>query len=155
MTRRIARTAQIGAFVLALALVPAAFAAKGSGGGGGGNTGGCRHNCSGTATGTLSAPVLVVDNNGNGLVNYGDQITFNVTSNATYYFVELDCYQSSTLVYANTIGFYPGWPWSRTYALRSAAWTGGAANCNARLYSSLSDGSNQQTLATTSFNVAA
>jgi hypothetical protein len=151
MTRRIAHAAQIGALVLALALVPAALAAKTGGGGGGGG----HHHSSATYTGTLSGPVLVVDSNADGLVNYGDQITFNVTSNATYYFVELDCYQSGTLVYASTLGFYPAWPWSRTYLLASSGWTSGAANCNARLYSSLSDGSNQQTLATTSFDVAA
>jgi hypothetical protein len=38
MTRRVARTAQIGVLVLALALVPAGFAAKGGGGGKGGCT---------------------------------------------------------------------------------------------------------------------
>jgi hypothetical protein len=152
MNRRIAHAAQIGALVLALTLVPAALAARGGGGGGGGGGG---HHGAGTSTGTLSGPVMVVDNNANGLPNYGDQITFNVSSNASYYFVELDCYQSSTLVYASTVGFYPGWPWSRTYTLQSNAWTGGAANCSARLYSSNSDGSNPQTLATTSFAVAA
>jgi hypothetical protein len=38
MTRRVARTAQIGVLVVALALVPAGFAAKGGGGQGGDST---------------------------------------------------------------------------------------------------------------------
>jgi hypothetical protein len=149
MTRRIARTAQVGALVLALVLVPAAFAGKPGGGGGGGG-----HHTSGTTyTGSLTGPVLL--NSTDGLPHWGQQITFDVSSNAPYYFVELDCYQSTTLVYASSVGFYPGWPWSRTYTLQSSVWTGGAATCNARLYSSLSDGSNQKTLATMSFNVYA
>jgi hypothetical protein len=139
---------------LALALAPAALAGKSSGGRGGGG-GGCHH-CAPSSTGSFvgTNPVMVTDNGTSGL-SYGDVITFNVTSSASYYFVELDCYQSTTLVYASTVGFYAGWPWSRNYTLQSAGWTGGAANCSARLYSALSDGSNQQTLATQSFNVGA
>ena len=49
MTRRVAHAAQIGALVLALALVPAGLAAKGGGGGGG--------NC------TRNAPDVFIDNN--------------------------------------------------------------------------------------------
>jgi Bacterial Ig domain len=49
MTRRVAHAAQIGALILALALVPAGFAAKGGGGG----KGGC----------TRNTPRVEVDNN--------------------------------------------------------------------------------------------
>src|ERR1700747_2790562 len=39
--------------------------------------------------------VMVTDNNGNGLPNYGDIITFNVQTNATVQpFVGLNCYQN-------------------------------------------------------------
>ena len=67
MTRRIAHAAQIVAAVLALALVPAAFAARG---GGGTTTGG---------SSTLTGPVIVHDLNGNGSADHGDSITFNVS----------------------------------------------------------------------------
>ena len=63
--------------------------------------------------------------------------------------------QGGTVVYQQDIGFYPGWPWSQDFTLMSYAWTGGAADCSARLYSSLSDGSNQQTMATMLFTAAA
>jgi hypothetical protein len=82
-------------------------------------------------------------------------VTFNVTSNAPYYFVALSCSQNGTVVYQQTAGFYPGYPFSETYTLQSSAWSGGAASCSARLYSSNSDGTNQQTLSTMSFNVLA
>ena len=68
--------------VLALALIPTAgLAAKGGaagkpgsgGGGGGGKPGG------GGSTGSL-ALVLVTDQNGNGAPNWGDTVTFNVSS---------------------------------------------------------------------------
>jgi hypothetical protein len=140
--------------VLALALVPVALAGKpaagGSGGGkkGGGSTGA-------TYTGTLSGPVLVADVNGDGLPNRGDHVTFNVTSNAQYYFVKLDCSQSGVWVYEQTNGFYVGWAWGHDYGLGSMNWASGAADCTALLYSSNADGSNQQTLATTTFHVAA
>jgi hypothetical protein len=142
------------ALVLSLALVPAAFAGKGGGGGGG--AGGCHKGCGGTNTGSFvgTNPLMVTDNGTAGL-SYGDQVTFSVTSTATYYFVELDCSQSGTVVERETNGFYVGWPWSKNYTLSSTAWSGGAANCTATLYSSNSDGSNRQNLATESFSVGA
>jgi hypothetical protein len=98
---------------------------------------------------------MVTDANGNGSPDYGDQITFNVSSNAPYYFVALVCTQNGTIVEQQTNGFYVGWPWSKTYTLTSTAWLGGAASCTATLYSSLSDGSNRQNLAALSFAVGA
>ena len=144
-TRRIVHAAPLLALLIALALVPSAFAGKGGGNGGKNKS----------YTGTISGPVMVSDANSNGAPNWADGVTFNVSSNAPYYFVEVDCSQSGTLVYQSAIGFYPGWPWSKTFYLQSAAWSGGAADCSARLYSSNSDGSNQQTLATLSFSVGA
>jgi hypothetical protein len=146
-----ARIACTAAFLaLALALVPAAFAGKGNPGGGGG--GGKTHGTT-AATGSFS---LVLLNSTDGLPHWGQQITFNVSvQNASYYFVALNCSQAGTLVYANTVGFYTGWAWSRTFYLQSSAWTGGAATCSAELYSSYSDGSNHKTLATMSFDVSA
>ena len=134
-----------GGSLLDSRLVAAHQSSKPSGGGG--------HHSSGTSyTGSFS---LVLLNSTDGTPHWGQQVTFNVTSNAPYYFVELDCSQNGTVVYQQSEGFYPGWPWSKTYTLQSGAWTGGGASCNAQLYSANSDGTNRQTLATTSFQVYA
>ena len=146
MTRRIAHAAQIAALVLALALVPTALAAKGGGSGGGKPPRG------GTPTGSFS---LVLVDSTDGVAHWGQHITFNATSTAPYYFVSVICFQGGAQVYRQDIGFYPGWPWSKNFTLMSAAWTGGAADCNAELYSQNSDGSNYHSLARMSFPVYA
>jgi hypothetical protein len=127
------------ALVFVLALVPAAFAAKGGGGGkgGGGKTSG--------GTGSFSLALL----NGATAPTYGGQVTFNVTSTVTYPWVNLACYQNGTLVSSQYVGYYAGYPWSQVFGLWSSMWTGGAADCNARLY----DSSTNATLATLSFHV--
>lgn len=124
-----------------------ALAAKGGGGGKGGGK-----PPRSTDTGTFS---LVLLNSTDGVPHWGQRVTFDVSSTATYTFVGLDCYQGGAVVYRQAVGFYSGWAWSQDFVLKSAAWTGGAADCSARLYSSYSDGSNEQTLATMSFAVAA
>jgi len=130
------------ALVVSLALVPAAFGkGKPSGGGTGGGS-------------SVSGPVMVVDNNGNGSPNWGDTITFHVSSSATYPSVELDCYQNGALVEQQVTGFYPTYMWSNNYTLSSFYWTSGAANCNAVLYTSGKNGS-KTVLATSSFSVDA
>src|SRR5438128_2274625 len=80
-------------------------------GGHGGNTG------TTTYTGTLGGPVLAVDKNGNGQVNYGDTITFNVASTAPYPYVDVKCSQNGTPVWETVEGFFIGWMWGRTYYL--------------------------------------
>lgn len=139
--------------VLSLALVPAAFAAKG--GGGSGSAGGGGHKtASYTGSFVNSNPVMVTDTGTSGL-SYGDVITFSVTSNATYYDVELDCSQNGAVVFQQVVGFGLGWTWSQNYTLRSGAWTGGAADCTAVLFAANADGSNRQNLASLAFSVAA
>jgi len=139
------RVALLTAAVFVLAIVPTAFAGKGGNGGGKGNT--TRADPSG------SFSLALVDST-DGVAHWGQHITFNVTSTATYYFVGVSCYQGGARVYRQDKGFYVGWPLDqRNFTLMSAAWTGGAADCTAELYSQYSDGSNQQTLATTSFPV--
>lgn len=128
---------------LSLALVPAAFAGKGSGGGGKGGGGG-----------SVSNPLMVVDNNANGLPNWGDTITFNVSSSATYPSVEVDCSQNGVLVYAGTVGFYPSYAWARQFILSSTAWSGGAASCTATLYSTSTNG-HRSNIASLSFSAGA
>ncbi len=80
-------------------------------------------------------------------------MTFNVSTTATSYpFVQLSCYQGKTLVYSMSAGFFPSysWPWTQIFTLRSNAWTGGAADCTAWLYSV--DGGRETILATLSFS---
>ncbi|KRB48322.1 hypothetical protein ASD90_08760 [Terrabacter sp. Root181] len=89
------------------------------------------------------------------VVNYGDQVTFTVSTTVTDRpMVKLYCYQDGTEVYWSSAGFFPDypWPWARDFTLRSDYWTGGAADCTATLY--YSAGHNKfPTLATTSFHV--
>jgi hypothetical protein len=127
--------------VLWLALVPAALAGQSKTGGGGGSN-------------SLSGPVMVVDNNGNGAPNWDDTITFNVTSSATYPSVEVDCSQNGAMVYSGTVGFYPSYAWARQFILSSTMWTGGAASCTATLYSTNSKG-RTTTLSSLSFSAGA
>jgi len=137
---RLGLTAVLG--LLALALVPAAQANKGGkpapGGGGSGSS--------------LRLVPLAPD----GVTNWGDQVTFEVTTSATTQpMVRLDCYQGGVKVYWASAGFYDGypWAWARNFTLKSTYWTGGAADCTATLY--LNDGRRYRDLASTSFHVAA
>jgi hypothetical protein len=126
--------------MLSLALVPSAFAGKGSSGGGGHKGG------SGSSSLTLK---LVTDQNGNNVPNWGDTITFNVSTTATTQpYVEVTCSQNGSVVYSAWAGFYASYPWpgSQLMPLYSPSWTGGAADCTAVL---------DPNLATLSFHVDA
>jgi len=150
MTKR-APTLRIAVAILAaLVVVPAAFAAKGGKGNGAGNS---------TSDPTSFSLAMVNDVNGDGLPNYGDSVTFNVSTTVTAYpYVYLNCSQGGVSVYNSSylIGFYPGfaWPWLQTITLSSQTWTGGAAGCTATL--AYFDGKQGLTTITTrNFNVAA
>lgn len=148
MTRHVARTAQIGVLVLALALVPAGFAAKGGSGGG--------KPSDGSSSIKLATP-LVYDANGNGLPNWGDTVRFDVSTTATIApNVDLICTQGGTVVYGATTGYYDGykWPWTQNMNLKSQLWTGGDAACVATLYTFDHRG-RKSTLATLSFTAYA
>ena len=144
MKNRVAQVAFIAVLVVALVLAPAALAARG-GASGKGKPGPA-------PTGSFS---LVLVDSTDGVPHWGQRITFNVTSSARYYFVAVSCYQGGVLVYRADKGFYPAWPWSKEFTLQSYAWSGGAADCSAELYSQNSDGSKRRTLATMSFPVYA
>ena len=107
-----------------------AFAAKGGGQGkpsGGG----------GSSSITL---VMVADANANGLPNWADTVTFDIsTSKTNRPYLSVRCYQDGTLVYAADAGFYPSYPWpgAQLMPLYSPSWTGGAADCTAVLNSKL------------------
>jgi hypothetical protein len=147
MNRRIARTAQVGALVLALVLVPAALAAKGHGGGG--TSGG-----TGTGGGTISLALL---NSTDGLPHVGQNVTFNFSTSATSQpWVTLYCYQGGTLVYQASRGIFAT-SLSQVFALQSNSWTSGAADCTAWLqnWSGYSKRGTIQNLASMSFHVYA
>jgi hypothetical protein len=98
--------------------------------------------------------VMVNDVNRDGSANYGDTITFSVSSSATTQpYVELTCAQNGTVVYQHTAGIYPGYPWSQNYVLSSNYWTSGGASCSAILEYNTRRGTS--TLATLDFAVNA
>jgi hypothetical protein len=127
---------------LCLALAPAAFGAKGGGAGT-------------SSTSSISSPVLVSDANGNGLPNWHDTITFNVSTMATSQpYVNVLCYQNGALVMNSWNGFFDqALNPTRNFGLYSASWQGGAANCTAWLDMYTKRGTAQ--LASVSFQVGA
>jgi hypothetical protein len=124
----IAEAALIAMLVVGL-MAGTAFAGKPATG-----TGGHGKPGSGGSTGTLTL-VMVADTNGNGAANWGDTITFSVTSSSATPTVSVRCSQNGTLVYAADAGFYPSYPWpgAQNMPLYSPSWTGGAASCTTTL----------------------
>ncbi len=135
--------------VAMLALVPAAFAAKGGGSG----TGGHKPGGGSGGTGTISLAPLVTDANGNGLSNFGDTVTFNISTTATTQpYVNLLCYQNGVLGYNSWRGYFVGSLDSNwNFVLGSGGWTSGAADCTAWLGMYTQQGF--QRLGSTSFHV--
>ena len=116
----------VAGLAVVLALAPTALAGKpGGGGGSGGSRGG--------SGGTLSL-VMVNDQNGNGAPDYGDTITFAVSTTATTMpYVTVNCYQSGTLVYQASNGIF-AISLNQLFVLGgTTAWQGGAASCTAYL----------------------
>jgi hypothetical protein len=140
------RTFCISCALVALVLAPAAFAGHKPGGGGTGGTGGS----------TISLAPVIVDVNGNGLPNWGDTVTFNIsTTSTTAPYVNLQCFQNGVLVANGWNGFFDGaLNTTRNFGLTSGAWMGGAADCTANLDMYSSKGA-WQVLASTSFHVYA
>ena len=144
----IAEGALISVLVIGLTAATA-FAAKPAAGTGG-------HHPSGGSRGTI-ALVMVTDANGNGLPNFGDQVTFNVSTTATTEpHVDLTCSQNGIVVLGATTGFFASypWPWTQVMTLSSQSWTGGAADCTAKLYY-FSGSGRSTTLATLTFQAGA
>jgi hypothetical protein len=126
-----------------------ALAAKGGGGGkpAGGSTG--------SSSLTLATP-LVYDANGDGQPNWGDTVTFDVSTTATDSpFVDLLCSQNGTTVYSATTGYFASypWPWTKDMTLSSQMWTVGDASCTATLKAL--DGRKTYILKTLSFHASA
>jgi hypothetical protein len=97
---------------------------------------------------------MYTDTNGDGVPNWGDHVTFDVSTTATDKpWVLVNCYQSGSWNYTQTHGFFALYP-SPNFTLASAAWTGGAADCTATLYMVTANG-NEKDLASVSFHVDA
>jgi hypothetical protein len=106
--------------------------------------------------GTTSSIQLEVVSGGDQVPNWGEDVTFHVSTTATTEpHVDLTCSQGGTVVYSATTGYYASypWPWTQTMTLKSQMWTGGNADCTARLY--MFDGSRTKTLATLPFTAYA
>jgi hypothetical protein len=136
-----------GLTVVALLLVAfsgVATAAKGSGG-----------KSAGGGTSTISLAPLVFDANGNGLPDYGDVVTFNVSTTATTQpYVNLECYQGGVLVLSGWDGYFASaLNTSWDFGLGSGAWQGGAADCTA--WAGMYTKRGWSTIASTSFHVNA
>lgn len=112
--------------VAVLALVPAAFAAKGGGGAGGGG-----HKPGGGGSGTIS---LVLVNSTDGLAHWGQTVTFNISTTATTEpWVNLVCSQNGVVVSTGWDGYFAASITTRNFGLYSPQWAGGAATCTAYL----------------------
>src|SRR5262245_11510841 len=84
--------------------------------------------------------------------NFGEQVTFEITSSVSQPYVLAECFQNGTRVYAELHGFWSGYMFGTTYTLGpTQTWQAGGADCTA----SLVDQSRGKTrvLATTSFRV--
>jgi len=144
-TRRLIPILLIALAVAMLSVSPALAAKGGNGKPSGGG-------------GTISLAPLVYDANANGLPNYGDRVTFTLSTTATDKpWVELDCYQGGALVYQYRRGFFEGSLTGEVFNLGgTVAWQSGAADCTAWLEKYTSKGSSSWSkLASTSFHVDA
>jgi hypothetical protein len=102
----------------------------------------------GIGSGSSSLAIaMVTDANGDGFPNWGDHVTFTVSTSATSPFISLNCYQGSSWVYAAG-GYISG----SEFTLASNSWPVGAADCTATLYTT-TDGTRTTTLATLPFHV--
>jgi hypothetical protein len=91
----------------------------------------------GKPTSGTSTIQLVVLTGGDSIPNWGEDVTFNVSTTATSTpYVDLVCSQSGAVVYSATTGYFASypWPWTQTMTLSSQMWTGGDASCVATLY---------------------
>jgi hypothetical protein len=136
------------ALMVVVLIAGTAFAAKGTGGGGHNKPSG-----GSTSGGTISlANPLVVDKNGNGLPNWGDTVTFDISTTATTQpYVNLVC-SGTGVSYSSWRGYFDGSLDSNwDFVLGSGGWTSGAADCTAWL--GMYTKSGYQRLASTGFHV--
>lgn len=105
-----------------------------------------------------SLSLIVVGSDGNAASvqpTFGSTITFDVQTNQTDQpNVNVRCYQGSAFVYDGWASYWPGAMTGTDFVLSSNYWTGGAADCTARLVTFDKQG-RQQTLASMTFHVDA
>ena len=133
------RLVTVAIAALVLVLVPVAVAGKGKG-------------APTAPSGTIK--VVPLSPSTDGLLHYGQQVTFDVYTSATAYpWVLLECSQNGSLVYRHQNGIFPT-SLMQVFTLGlTPAWTGGAADCTA--YLQKRDSRKTQTLATLNFHVYA
>lgn len=87
-----------------------------------------------SGTSTITGPVMVNDINGDGLPNWNDVVSFNVSTTATSQpYVNLVC-SGNGVGYNSWKGVFPGsldTNWN--FTLSSGGWTSGPADCTATL----------------------
>jgi hypothetical protein len=86
--------------------------------------------------------------------SYGGQITFDVSTSESHPSVNVRCYQAGSWVYDGWQSFWPGYVPEPVFTLSSLYWTGGAADCIARLLYFDRQG-RERTLTSLAFHVAA
>lgn len=87
---------------------------------------------------TSSLRLVVLQSDGARVVasepSWGGQITFDVSTTETDRpFVNVRCHQGAAFVYDGWHGFFDAYVPEATYTLSSLSWTGGGADCVARL----------------------
>jgi hypothetical protein len=114
--------------------------------------GGHRAGGGGSTSSTLQ---LVPLNPAPGAPYFGDQVTFNVSTTATTQpWVTATCSQNGVVVYQQTQGFFSTYLYGQIFTLGpTSMWSGGAADCTAKLVQRTS--SRSKTLATITFHVSA
>lgn len=141
-TRRLLRAAAEALLVTALTfglIAGTSLAAKGGNGGG-------KPPKPGSGSGTIA---MVMVDASDAVANWGDLVTFNVSTTATSEpWVNLKCWQNGTLVAEGWNGYFERSMTGRIFGLYSASWTGGAADCTAYLTTP-----RHAILASTSFHV--
>ena len=138
MHRNPLRIALFTALVAMLVLIPSALAKGRPGGGTDGSS-------------SLSVRPL----NGATQAHFGAEVTFDVKTTAERPQVEARCYRNGVQVYSEFHGFFEGAWFGQIFTLGpTPSWSGGDADCTARLFVYTKRGT-QSTLATTSFHVYA
>lgn len=118
------------ATLVAMLAVGTTFAAKG----GNSSKPGGHHGGGATGTGAIALAPLVVDANDNGTPNWGDVVTFTISTTATDQpWVYLACVQNGTLVAQGWDGYFDGSLTGRNFGLYSPQWSSGSADCTASL----------------------
>jgi hypothetical protein len=96
-----------------------------------------------------------IDNNSDGLPNFGDAVNFTVSTNADQTYVDLQCSQNGQVVADGWRGFFPNaLDYGRPFGLSSGPWQSGAADCTAYVKHYTGHGKNPYiTLGSTTFHV--